>query len=242
MNKPKQQTILSGSRSAENPGKPEDYNLKQTRIFKELIELKENNQVNAQDGTESPTKFLGRFDCTDPLLTEREKQAVEDILVDSHARHRTDMGMNTEFKVQLAPKEKIAVYTQSIPMPIHLKEDLNVELALIHKFGTITVLPFNQYTSPISAQKKPNGKLHLLVALRKINCLIADDYTNNNRPVSLLSDAAEHLVGSSLFCKLDCFQTYHCLQMVDQRSVEMVENNFASRTFAYKRLAEGLSR
>ena len=78
--------------------------------------------------------------------------------------------------------------------------------------------------------------------LRKIKSLIADDYTNNNYPVSTLSDAAQHLAGKSLFCKLDCSQAYHCLQMADQRSVEMLAFNFASRTLAYKRLAQGLSR
>ena len=61
-------------------------------------------------------------------------------------------------------------------------------------------------------------------------------------PVSTLSDAAQHLAGKSLFCKLDCSQAYHCSQMADQRSVEMLAFNFASRTFAYKRLAQGLSR
>ena len=127
-------------------------------------------------------------------------------------------------------------------MPIHLKEDLIVELALMHKYGIITVLPFSKYASPIFAQRIPNGKLRLLVDLRKINTLIADDYTNNNHPVSTLSDAAQHLAGKSLFCKLDCSQAYHCLQMADQRSVEMLAFNFASRTFAYKRLAQGLSR
>ena len=45
-----------------------------------------------------------------------------------------------------------------------------------------------------------------------------------------------------LFCKLDCSQAYHCLQMADQRSIEMLAFNFASRTFAYRRLAQGLSR
>ena len=78
--------------------------------------------------------------------------------------------------------------------------------------------------------------------LREINSLIEDDYTNNNHPVSTLSDAAQHLPGKSLFFKLDCSQAYHCLQMADQRSVELFAFNFASRTFAYKRLAQGLSR
>ena len=112
----------------------------------------------------------------------------------------------------------------------------------MHKYGIITVLPFSKYESPIIAQRKPNGKLRLLVDLRKINTLIADDYTDNNHPVGTLSDAALHLAGKPLVCKLDCSQAYHCLQMADQRSVEMLAFNFASRTFAYKRLAQGLSR
>ena len=112
----------------------------------------------------------------------------------------------------------------------------------MHKYGIITVLPFSKYASPIFAQRKPNGKLRLLVYLKKINTLIADDYTNYNHPVSTLLDAAQHLAGKSLFCKLDCCRAYHCLQMADQRSVEMLAFNFASRTFAYKRLAQGLSR
>ena len=190
-------------------------------------------------------ELLKRFDWTDTLLTETERQAFEDILVDYHdisARHRMDIGMNTEFKVKLAPGDDKAVYSQSVPMPIHLKEDLNVELALMHKYGIITVLPFSKYASPTFAQRKPNGKLRLVVALRKINTLKADDYTNNNHLVSTLSDAAQHLAGMSLFCKLDCSQAYHCLQMAEQNSVEMLAFNFACRTFAYKRLAQGLSR
>ena len=47
---------------------------------------------------------------------------------------------------------------------------------------------------------------------------------------------------NTLFCKLDCSQAYHCLQMADQRSVGMLAFSFASRTFAYKRLAQSLSR
>ena len=127
-------------------------------------------------------------------------------------------------------------------MPIHLKENLTIELTLMHKYGIITVLPFSKYASPIFAQRKPKGNLRLLVDLRKINTLIADENTNNNHPVSTLSEAAHHLAGKSLFCKIDCSQASHCLQMADQRSVEMLAFNFAGRTFAYRRFAQGLSR
>ena len=201
--------------------------------------------MNPKDDIESRPEFLKRFDWTDTLLTETEKQAVEDILVEYHdilARHRMDIGMNTEIEMKLTAKNDKAVYSQNLPRPIHLKEDLTVELALMHKYGIITVLPFSKNASSMFAQRKPNGKIRLLVYLRKINTLIADDYTNNIHPVSTLSDAAQHLAGKSLFCKLDCSQVYHCLQMADQRSVEILAFNFASTTFAYKRLAQGLSR
>ena len=232
--KPEQQDNTFWFPTPENPGKLEDHTPIQTRILKELLELKD-KKLNPQEGTESRNKLFKRFDWTDTLLTAREKQAIEDIPVEYHdifARHRMDIGMNTEFKVKLTPKDDKAVYSQSLPMPIYLKKDLIVELALMHKYGIITVLPFSKYTSPIFAQRKPNGKLRLLVDLRKINSLIADDYTNNNHPVSTLSGAAQHLAGKSFFCKLGCSQAYHCLQMADQRSVEMLAFNFASRTFA----------
>ena len=231
--------------TTENPGNTEEHTPIQTRILKELRELQEKEKLNPKDDVESRMKIIKRFDWSDTLLNATEKQAVEDILVEYHdifARHRMDIGMNTEFKVRLTPKDAKAVYSQSLPMPIHLKEDLIVELALMHKYAIITMLPFSKYASPTFAQRKPNGKSRLLVDLRKINTLIADDYTNNNHPVSTLSDAAQHLAGRSVFFKLDCSQAYHCLQMADQRSVEMLAFNFASRNFAYKRLAQGLSR
>ena len=160
---------------------------------------------------------------------------------DIFARHRFDIGINTEFKVQLTPSDNRPAYSQSLPAPINLKDNIIVELALLHKYGIITTLPFSKYASPIFAQRKPNGKLRLLVDLRKINTIIADEY-NNNHPVSTLTDAAQHMAGQNLSCKLDCSQAYHCLQMADQQPIELLAFNIASRTFAYRRLAQGLSR
>ena len=220
-NKPDQQIDTFWFPTTKNPGNTEDHTPIQTRILTELRELQRKKKLNPKSDNESRTEFLKRFDWTDTLLTETEKQAVEDILVEYHdkfARHTMDIGRNTEFKVTLTPKDDKAVYSQSLPMPTHLKEDLIVELALMHKYGIITLLPFSKYASPIFAQGKSNGKLRLFVDLRKINTLIADDYTNNNHPVSTLSHAALHLAGKSLFCELDCSQEYRSLQMADQRS------------------------
>ena len=238
-NKPDQQANTFWFPTPENPGNSDEHNPIQTRILKELCELQQTEKLNPKDDNESRAEFLKRFDWTDTLLNENEKHAVEDILVEYHdifARHRMDIAMNTEFKVRLRPKDDKALYSQNLPMPIHLKEDLIVELALMHKYGIITVLPFSKYASPIFAQRKPKGKLRLLVDLSKINTLIADDYTNNNHPVRTLSDAAQHLAGKSLFCKLDCSQAYHCLQMAHQRSVELLAFNLLAESSSTKDL------
>ena len=125
---------------------------------------------------EPRSKILKWFDWTDTLLRETEKQAIEDNLVEYHdifARHRMDIGMKRDFKLKQTPKDDKAVYSQILSMPIQLKEELIVVLALMHQFGIITVLPFSKYASPIFAHRKPNGKLRLLEDLRKINSLIA---------------------------------------------------------------------
>ena len=143
-NKPDQQNNTFWFPTPENPGNTDNLTPIQTRILTELRELQRREKLNPKDDIESRTEFLKSFDWTDTLHKETEKQAVEDILVEYHdlfARHRMDIGMTTEFKVKLTPKGDKAVYSQSLPMPIHLKEDLIVELALLHKYGIITVLP-----------------------------------------------------------------------------------------------------
>ena len=215
----------------ENPGNVTEHTPVQKRIYQELLTFQKLEQLNPQADPESRKTFLDNFDWKDSMLNPEEIALIEDLLVEFHdifARHRFDIGMNEEFTVKLTPKDDTPAYSQSLPTPINLKEDILVELALLQKYGIITTLPFSKYASPIFAQKKPNGKLRLLVDLRKINNLISDDYINNNHPVSTLTDAAQHMAGKKLFCKLDCSQAYHCLPMADQRSVEMLAFNFAS--------------
>ena len=229
----------------QNPGNEKEHTTIQARILNELRELEQLEKLNPIENTNYRNQFLSNFHWTDSTLQPEAKQAVENLLVEFHdifARHRFDFGINTEFKVQLTPLDNRPAYSQNPSAPINLKDDILVEIALLHKYGIITTQPFCKYASPIFAQRKPNGKLRLLVDLRKINILIADDSINNNHPVSTLTDAAQHMAGKNLFSKLDCSQAYHCLQMADQQSIELLAFNFASRTFAYRRLAQGLSR
>ena len=112
--KPEQQDNTFWFPTPKNPGKPEDHTPIKTRILTKLIELKENENLNPQQSRKFRNKFLERFDWTDKLLKQTEKQAVADIRVDCHhifARHRMEIGMNTEFKVQLTPKKDKAVYS-----------------------------------------------------------------------------------------------------------------------------------
>ena len=109
-----------------------------------------------------------------------DKKQLEQTIVeynDNFARHRLDIGINNSFKVKLTPKVERPTYTKNLPVPINLKEDLTVE-------GHIKTTAILKICKPVFAQRKPNGKLRLLVDLRKINALISDDYINNNHLVS----------------------------------------------------------
>ena len=170
---------------------------------------------------------------------------VEELLVefsDIFAKHRFDVGFNTELKIKLTPEHELPVYVQSPQTPIHLRDELLVELALMHYYNSITTLSHSKYSSPIFAQRKESGRLRILIDLRRINHLLRNDYINSNFPISNMSDASNHFAGKTLINKFDCSQAYHCVQMADDRSVQLLAFNFASRTYAYKCLAQGLSK
>ena len=153
-----------------------------------------------------------------------------------------DIGGNTDFTVKLTPEHEKPMYTQGPPSPIHLREDLFVELALMQYYGVITTLPYSKYSSPLFAQRKPSGALRLLIDLRRVNHLIRHDYDSHNFPITTLADASAHLAGKKLFAKLDCSQAYFAVRLADAQSVQLLSFNFFSRTFAFTRLAQGLSR
>ena len=140
----------------------------QKRILKELRALSEFKKLDPTENEESQTKFLSLFMWTDSQFTRTDRENLEATIVeftDIFTRPRLDVGMNTPFKVSLTPKDDKPVYTQSLPVPINLKEEPTVELALTHRYGIITTLPFSKYASPIFAQRNPNDKLRLLVDL-----------------------------------------------------------------------------
>ena len=57
-----------------------------------------------------------------------------------------------------------------------------------------------------------------------------------------MADATNDFAGKVSFCKLDCSQSYQCVQKTDDLSVHFLAFNFSSRIFAYNCLAQGLNR
>ena len=160
----------------------------------------------------------------------RAKGRKEKLLVefsDIFAKHRFDVGYNTELKIKLTPEHDMPVYVQSPITPIHLRDELIVELALMHYFNLVTTLSHSKYSSPVFAQRKSSGKRRILIDLQRINHLLRNDYINTNFPISNMSNASNHFACKTFFTKLDCSQAYHCVQLADDLSVQLLAFNFA---------------
>ena len=230
----------------QEPGDEAQHKSIKKVIIQEPIALQKLEQLNPQENQESRQQFLSHFDWNDSTLDTAALRAIEELLVEFHdifARHRLDIDMNNDFNVKLTPIDESAAYSQNLSIPINLKEDITIEMALPQKNGITTRIPLIKNTCPIFAQRKANAKIHFLVDLGKIKNLISDDYINNKKtPLSTLTDAAQHMEGKNIFWNFDYSPAYYCLQMTDQSSVKMLAINFASRTFAHQRLAKGLSR
>ena len=229
----------------ETCSEPDKLNAIERRIYDELLAVRELEKLDLSQSDEHWLNFLKNFTWDDSLLTPSQRLQVEELLVEYNSiftKHRFDIGMNTDFKVRLTPQHEEPVYSQSLPTPTNLKDDLLVESVLMQEYGIITTLPHSKYSSPIFAQRKPNGKLRISVDLRRINHLIKNDYGEHNHPLTTIADAAQTHGREKYLCKLDCSQAYHCIPIADEQSVQLLSFNFGSRTVAFLRLAQGLDR
>ena len=214
-------------------------------IYDAIVKFKKMEELNPNNSTEQKNEFLSKFVWENSILTPAEKVKLEELLVKYQhifSRHRLDIGKNTEFKVKLTPLDQRAVYTQGRPTPIHLRKEMLVELSLMQYYGIIVSLPYSKHASPIFAQRKSSGNLRILIDLRRVNHLIKHDYDSHNFPISSLADVGNHLAGKKYFTKLDCSQAFHVVRMADMESIQLLAFNFESRTYAFQRLAQGLSR
>ena len=224
---------------------PENLPPVQKKIFDNISELQQRDSLNTQSNEKDKETFLKQFDWSKSSSNAAQIAEMQNLLLEYYdivAKHRFDVGYNTELKVKLTPAHDLPVYVRNPPTPIHLRDEILVELALMQYYGIVTLLPNSKYSSPIFAQGKPSGKLRILIDLRRVNHLHRNDYSDKNFPISNVTDAVHHFAGKTLFTKLDCSQAYHCVQMADPLSVQLLSFNFASRTYAYTRLAQGINK
>ena len=69
------------------------------------------------------------------MLQQQDIKRIESLLVGFHdifACHGFDNGVNEAFTVKLTPMDNSPAYSQSLPTPNNLKEDILVELASLH--------------------------------------------------------------------------------------------------------------
>ena len=135
---------------------PSKLNKIERRIYGEIIKLREEEKLDPTVNEEQRQEFLANFQWEQSILSQHERQTIEALLVnyrDIFARHRLDIGINTESKIKLTTKHDETVYAQNLPTPTNLKDDLLAELALLLEYGIITTLPYSKYSSPIIAQR-----------------------------------------------------------------------------------------
>ena len=97
----------------QNPGNERKHTPIQTRLLNELRELEQVEQLNPIEDLDYRNQFLSNFDWKDSTLQAETKQAVEYLLIeflDIFARHGFDIGINTEFKVQLTRLDNRPAY------------------------------------------------------------------------------------------------------------------------------------
>ena len=150
--------------------------------------------------------------------------------------------LNFELNVKLTMAHDLPVYLQKQSTPVHLKDEILVELALMQFYRIITLLSNYKHSGPKFEQKKPLERLRSLIDSRRLNHRLRNDYSDGKFLLPNMTDAVHQFAGKTLFTTLDCSQVYQCVQMDDTLSVQLLSFDFSSRRYVYTRLAQGLSK
>ena len=116
-------------------------------IYDELIKFKQFEEIQPSENQREHKTFLNSFAWKNSVLYEADKKRTESLLVEFNAiftRHQVDIGYTHKFSVKLTPDTDRPVYSKTLNISIHLKDDLLVELALLKYYGVITSLPFSR--------------------------------------------------------------------------------------------------
>ena len=142
----------------ENCKDPENLTGIHKRIYDEIVALKAREKLEPDKNSEDRKKFLSQFTWENSVFNAEQINIVETLLLKYHrifARHRLDIGANEEFKVKLTPENDKPMYTQGPPTPIHYRDEVLEELALLQYWGVITTLTYSKYSSPFLPSVNP---------------------------------------------------------------------------------------
>ena len=219
----------------------------QKRILQDLIALHKLEQLNVQEHQAPRDQVLSSFNWAASKLANKPCQAFEERWIRWMKKSTTySQGIDLASETKMTSNWNWHLTMRSQPMVGTHKHQstwkMNRTADLPHYANSALIAPYQwANTQDLFAQRQPNGTLRLFVELQKKSTSWLQTTTyNNDNPVSTLTDAAQHTQLQRFSCKLNCSQLYHCLQMADQRSVEMLALNFASRTLTYRRPAQGL--
>ena len=82
-------------------------------------------------------EFLKKKIWETSVLNGDQKRQLEEFLVkcsDVFVKHRLDVCYNTGLKFKLTPEHPLPVHVQGPPTPIHLRDEISIELALLQFF------------------------------------------------------------------------------------------------------------
>ena len=150
----------------------------QREIDDQILQMQRLGKKNPAENESDRQAFLKKFSWDTCVSSHDQKQDLDKFVVEYHdvfAKHRFDVGYDTELKIKLTPEHPLPVYVQGPPAPIHLRDELLVELALLQYFNIITTLPHSKYSSPIFVHRKASGKMRILIDLRRVNHLLRHD-------------------------------------------------------------------
>ena len=129
---------------------PTKLNNIERRIYNEFINPRgKENLIPAKTGAQK-TLFLSKLNWSESLRNQDEKARVEHLLVKYlpvFAKHHSDLGINTDISVKLTAQRDKPFWSQRIPTPTNLKNQLLVKLALMQEYGIIKILRFSGYSS-----------------------------------------------------------------------------------------------
>ena len=106
---------------------PENLPLLQREVFDNISELQQRDSLHPQSNEKDKETFLKQFDWLKSSLNADQIAEMQHLLIeyyDTFAKHRFDVGYNTELKVKLTPAHDLPVYVQSPPTPIHLRDEI----------------------------------------------------------------------------------------------------------------------